>query len=150
METLLIFGAKYLFLVIVAVAVIYFFKQTKADQKQIIRLGIISLPISYIIAKIGGALFYNSRPFVVEKFTPLIAHIADNGFPSDHTLLSASIAFVIYFFNRKLGWILLALTLIVGFSRVYVGVHHLTDIFGSIIIAGVVVLAITHLKIFTK
>ena len=139
MNYLFIVGAKYLYLIIVGIASIYFLKQTSTKKKQMIILGGISLPISYLVAKLGSFLFYNPRPFVSEKIIPLISHIADNGFPSDHTLLSSSIAFVIYFFNKKLGLFLFGLAFIVGISRIYVRIHHPIDILGSIIIAGVVV-----------
>lgn len=138
MDYVFILGAKYLYLIIVVIAIIYSFKQKKGKQKQIVIFSLIALPISYIIAKIGGFLFYNPRPFVVEKFTPLVSHSADNGFLSDHTLLSAAIAFVIFTFNKKLGIILIGVTLLVGLSRVYVGIHHFIDIIGSIVLTGIV------------
>ncbi len=138
MDYLFILGAKYLYLVIIVIAIIYFIREKKGIQKQIVTVGSIILSLSYVIAKISSFLFYNPRPFVVEKITPLVFHIADNGFPSDHTLLSSSVAFIIFSFNKKLGIILIVLTLLVGLSRVYVGIHHFIDIIGSVIIAGIV------------
>ncbi len=134
-NTLFIFGAKYLYLVVVGVAAVYFFTQSRVIQKQIIIFGMITLPIAYVLAKIAGYFYYDPRPFVVNHFTPLISHTADNGFPSDHTLLSAAIAVILYPFNKKLSGLVWALALLVGWSRVYVGVHHPVDIAGSIIIA---------------
>jgi undecaprenyl-diphosphatase len=89
----------------------------------------------YAVAKIISLFYYSTLPFVEGNFTPLIPHEADNGFPSDHTLLGAGISSVIYFFNKKVSAVLWALTLIVGISRVYAGVHHPVDIVGSIIVA---------------
>lgn len=135
MNILIIFGAKYLYLAATLVAIFYFFKQPREIKERIIILGLVSLPMMYIIAKLVGFLYYGPRPFVENNFAPLIPHADDNGFPSDHTLLLAAIASVIYPFSREISALLWALTLAVGFSRVYAGVHHSIDIFGSIVIA---------------
>ena len=94
----------------------------------------ILLPLSYIIAKVVGHLYFDPRPFVVGHFTPLLSHAADNGFPSDHTLFGAAIAAVIFRFSRKTGTFLLFLAIFVGVARVFAGVHHTVDIAGSIVI----------------
>lgn len=137
MDLLIIFGAKYLYLVIVAAAIVYIFFQSKELRWKIILCAAIALPLIYIVAKIVGYFYYDSRPFVVGEFTPLIPHSADNGFPSDHTLFASALAAVIFFFNRKLGIVLFALAFLVGVARVLAGVHHFIDIFGSIVIASV-------------
>ena len=137
LDTFFIFGAKYLYIAIIGIALIYFAGQTKAAKREIVVLGIIALPVMYAAAKIISLFYYSTLPFVEGNFTPLIPHEADNGFPSDHTLLGAGISSVIYFFNKKVSAALWALTLIVGVSRVYAGVHHPIDIAGSIVVAAV-------------
>jgi undecaprenyl-diphosphatase len=134
-NSFIIFGAQYLIWIIAVIAIIYIAKQKKVKQLKIILLGIIILPVSYIAAKILAHFYYDPRPFVENNFMPLIAHAADNGFPSDHALFGAAIASVVYFFNKKIGIILFILTLLVGLSRVLAGVHHLVDIIGSLVIA---------------
>ena len=135
MDTLIIFIAKYLLFVSAAIAVLYFLKQTRQKQKEILIFAVILLPLSYIIAKVVGHLYFDPRPFVVGHFTPLLPHAADNGFPSDHTLLAAAISFAVFRFNKKVGFGLLILAILVGLARVLAGVHHTVDIAGSIIIA---------------
>ena len=99
---------------------------------------VIALPLTYIVAKIISNFYYDPRPFVVGQFTPLLPHAADNGFPSDHTLLSSAVAAVIFFFHRKLGAFLFVVAFMVGMARVFAGIHHSVDIFGSMVIALVV------------
>ncbi len=149
-NNLFIIGAKYLYLFIVVIFIFYFSKQTPRTKKEIAIFSTFVLPVSYLVAKLTALFFYNPRPFVVNKFIPLIYHIPDNGFPSDHTLLSASLAFIVFSFNRKLGTFLLILALIVGISRVFVGVHHFIDILGSLIISGLVVFFASHFFVFQK
>lgn len=128
-------SAKYLYLAVILVAFIYFLRQGRATQKQMIILGVISLPAIYIVAKAIGFFYFDPRPFVVGHFTPLIPHAADNGFPSDHTLISAAFASLLFPFNKRISTGAWALTLVVGAARIYVGVHHFIDIFGAILIA---------------
>lgn len=145
MNILIIFGAKYLYLVSILIVGYYFFKQPKVTKKRIIILGIISLPIAYTVAKIAGLFYYDTRPFAVFDFTPLISHSDDNGFPSDHTLFLSAVASLIYHFNKKIGILLWVIALMVGFARVFAGVHHLVDIFGSVAIVILVSVLVNRL-----
>lgn len=135
LSSLSILGAKYLFLVVILVAVIQYFFLSRAQRKYIAVLALISLPIMFILLKLAALLYYDPRPFVVGHFIPLIAHAPDNGFPSDHTILCSAIAAIIFTVRKKTGIGLWVLTFIVGFSRVYVGVHHTMDILASVVIA---------------
>ena len=149
MSFLLIFGAQYLYLVIVIGALWYLFRQPRELRWKIVLCAAIALPVTYVVAKIMGALYYDPRPFVVGNFTPLLPHAPDNGFPSDHTLLSSAVAAVIFFFNRQLGAALLVIAFLVGAARVFLGIHHFVDIFGSMVIA-MVVTAVVFRYVFPK
>jgi undecaprenyl-diphosphatase len=87
---MLLFGTKYLYLFIIALAVIFFVLQPRKKQKDIVLLSILYLPLAYIVAQVIAYFYFDSRPFVIGHFQPLIPHVADNGFPSDHMLLSTS------------------------------------------------------------
>ncbi len=126
-----IFGAKYLYMVIVALAGLVFLTFPLVDKKRIVILAAISLPLVYILAKVGSHFYFDPRPFVVGHFTPLVSHSADNGFPSDHVLLTSAVAALFYPFSRKTSYLLFFLAGIVAVSRVYVGVHHTVDVLGS-------------------
>ena len=140
MNILIIFIAKYLVFISAAIAVVYFARQSRQKQKEILVFAVILLPLSYVFAKLVSRFYFDQRPFVQGNFTPLLPHAADNGFPSDHTLLGAAIAFAIFHFNKKLGLLLLFLAALVGVARILAGVHHAADITGSIIIAGLIYL----------
>ena len=138
MNYLIIFGAKYLIYVLILFAAVYIFVQDGQKRRNMAIFALAVLPLSYIVAKISSLLYYDQRPFVIGNFIPLIPHISDNGFPSDHTLLASAVASVILFFNKKIGIGLFALALIVGISRVLAGVHHAVDVLASCVIAVVV------------
>ncbi len=136
MDNLIIFGARYLTSVMILIAFTYFLKLSRTKKIEMIAFAVITLPAIYLTAKIASLLYYNPRPFVVENFMPLIEHANNNGFPSDHTLLSGAVAMVVYFFNKKLGALLFGLAVLVGISRVLAGVHNEIDIEGSLIITA--------------
>ena len=138
LDSLSILGGQYLFIVIAGIALIYLLTQSRAERRRILIFGALTLPAAYIVGKLCGYLYDDPRPFVTGHFSPLIPHGADNGFPSDHVLLCASIAAILYPSNRSLSLSLWALTLLVGASRVRAGIHHPIDIVGSISIAVVV------------
>ncbi len=103
--------------------------------KKLALFSALTLPLSYILGVIARSLWYNPRPFVVKGIEPLIAHVPDNGFPSDHTLLLATLAAIAYHFDKRVSAALWIATLLVGLYRVMAQVHHFVDILGSILIA---------------
>ncbi len=142
MNTLVILSAKYLYIVIILAAIGLTFYKTKMEKRiEMIVTAIFAAIIVLALIWLSRHLIYSARPFVVGHFTPLIPHVADNGFPSDHTAISMGAALVIYLFNKYAGIILAVLALWVGIARVLAGVHHPIDIFGSIIIALIAIMA---------
>jgi undecaprenyl-diphosphatase len=132
MNFLIIFFAKYIYLFLVAIVLVFIILSTANIRKQLAKVSLFSLPLSFLLLKILASLYYNPRPFVVNHIQPLITHAADNGFPSDHTTLCATFASIIFIFNKKIGIFLYCLTLLVGVSRVLALVHHPIDILGGL------------------
>ncbi|MHB8173963.1 MAG: phosphatase PAP2 family protein [Nitrospirota bacterium] len=138
MDAVAVFIAQYLYLFVLLTGAIFFFKQPRKIQKSMVVCGVIIAPLAYIVSRIAGLFYFDPRPFVVGHFIPLIAHAPDNGFPSDHVLLTGAVAMVVWFYNRKLSLVLWAIALLIGLARVYSGIHHVVDIMGSIVIVLVV------------
>lgn len=135
-DQFIIFGAKYLYLLIFGMAFLFFIKQPRNGKKQIMIFAVVVLPVAYLVSVLISFFYYDPRPFVQGNFIPLILQEPDNGFPSDHILLSAAISAVIFPFNKKSSVILWLLTVLVGLSRILAGLHHCVDVLGSIVIAG--------------
>lgn len=135
MDIFIIFAAKYLYLLVILLAIIFWLFAAKTQKRNLLKLSLISFPISYLVSKILGLFIYDNRPFVIENVKPLISHAANNGFPSDHTLLTLTIASVLYHYNRKLSVFLFLMGLVVGFARVIAKIHYPLDILGSFVIA---------------
>lgn len=138
MNFVIIFTAQYIFLISIGTFFAYtgylWLKQRKTFFS-VLLLSVISFPLSFIVAKILAHFIYNPRPFVVSHVKPLFAHAADNGFPSDHMLLTMTIASVVFVYNKKLGILLTVVAVCIGTARVLANVHHVEDIVGSAVIA---------------
>lgn len=133
MNFLIIFASRDLIFLIALIAIIIFVIAKYEDKKTLLKIGVIAAPLAYLLAKITGHFYSNPRPFVSEAVKPLIEHVNDNGFPSEHTLLAVAIAAVIFTYNKRWGLVLGVLALVVGFARVAAGVHHSIDILGATI-----------------
>ena len=145
MNTIAIITAKYAIILPVIVAAIVFWQlKTKQKRTEFVIFLLVGGIVSILLAKVGSAFITDPRPFVEGHFTPLIAHAADNGFPSDHTLLASFIGWVVLYYSRKWGVAALIIAVLIGLSRVYVGVHHLEDIIGSFVISGVSTLLVGY------
>jgi undecaprenyl-diphosphatase len=142
-DAMIVFAAKYLFLLILAAAFVYWLVAPLPTKKYLLILGIIVGAASLGAGRLIAHFYFDPRPFVAGHFTPLIPHEPDNGFPSDHTLLSSAVAATVTACNPALGIALWVVTLIVGVARVLSGLHHAIDVAGSIVIAAAAA-AIAH------
>jgi undecaprenyl-diphosphatase len=145
MDALVIFGAKYLIAVPVLVLLAYLFFSRGKKLRQLLWLSVLSLPAAYALGHLAGLLYSNPRPFVVGHFKPLIEHAANNGFPSDHTLLAATLAMIALYIDLRAGIFLWIAALLIGVSRVAAGVHHALDIVGAMAFAVIAVAASQYL-----
>lgn len=76
------------------------------------------------------------RPFNAnEKLNLLIISAPqDFSFPSGHTMCSFAAATVIYNMNKKAGVLAIILSILIGFSRLYLYVHYPSDVLVGMII----------------
>lgn len=137
MRTTIVVVASYFIAIPLSVVLYEFFCLDWHHRRQLGLLLVTGGLISLLLAKGGSVLVHDPRPFMAGHFMPLIVSTRDNGFPSDHTLLAAFIGYAMLNRSRWLGGILLAVAAAVGTARVAAGVHHLQDILGSFVIAGI-------------
>lgn len=142
MHYVIIIGAKYLIALSPVLVAVYLFKIPKHARRYILIFFLLSLPVTFLLSLLAQELYYNPRPFVTGGFEPLIAHAPNNGFPSNHALLSSALAAGITFFNRRVATWLWIMAGIVSISRVYAGVHSWIDVLASAFIAVSVALGV--------
>ena len=119
-----------------AIATLLLWFSSKKKNRMMVLCAMVSFLFAEIGGKIAGILHSNYQPFEeLLNVNKLIEKTVDNSFPSDHTILFFSICLSFYLFKRGiwLFWVILAL--IVGISRIWVGVHYPMDVFVGAFIA---------------
>lgn len=137
LDGIMIFFSKYVpYIFMAAIAIIFISGITKKNsnnRKAAVSTFVITV-FNLILSFIIGSIYYVDRPFVHNKVNLLYPHIQDASFPSDHATGTMSIALGLKKYNKLFSRILTILSIIVGFSRVYVGHHYPMDVIGAYII----------------
>jgi undecaprenyl-diphosphatase len=96
---------------------------------------VVALVVAAVLIKVAAAVHSDPRPFVANPHLhPWFAHARDDGFPSDHTTIGATVAFVVLAHRRLVGALLVLLAIAVGVARVLAHVHHAEDIVAGVVI----------------
>ena len=100
--------------------------------------------IGFVVVQVVGSLVDRSRPYdSIANVLVLVDRTKDFSFPSDHATAAGAIAGGLWVAARGLGSQRLAIAaivtaLLVGFSRVYVGVHYPGDVVGGLVLGAIV------------
>jgi undecaprenyl-diphosphatase len=147
-QALIAFAAQYLFVGIILLEAFYLVAFHRRRWKTLLAAALVIGGLAFLASLAANRLVQDPRPFVEGGFTPAIRSSADNGFPSDHVLLLATTAAITMIASPIAGLVGILGAVVVGLARVYVGVHHLLDVFGSLVIvafAGAAYAGIIHL-----
>lgn len=118
---------------ILIAVVLLFFKTTRKTAVTMLIALIINHVMTNMVLK---DLFARPRPYMVSsEIVPLIRRLSSYSFPSGHTSSSFAAALVMHrMLPKKAGIPALVFAAMIGFSRMYVGVHYPTDVLGGIAI----------------
>ena len=145
MDYIIIFVAQYLIFILPLLIGVILFRLPKSQRLPFTITAGTGTILSFVGIFVASHLFYDPRPFITSHVIPLFSHPADNGFPSDHTTIAATLAFIGYVFSKKLGLIMIPIALAVGIARVLAHVHSWIDIVGGIGIAFLATLAAIYI-----
>lgn len=140
------------------------------DEAFIIPVIILSVIIGVILKKIRSgaivAIFVMVNDFIkalfkliIQRPRPEILQLVQEGgfsFPSGHTMAAASLSGILIYLILKSGMdknlkivlssILALMALLVGLSRIYLGVHYASDVLGAFIISSILLLILISIN----
>ena len=111
---------------------------------------VIPVGVATVISELISRFYVRQRPFaVMSDIQLLVPHSADGGMPSHHMVFMATVAFMVYLSNKRLGVILIGLSLISGVARISAGIHYPSDVLAGILFACInVVVYIQIIRVF--
>lgn len=114
-------------------------------------IGAATLLLTFLLNnQVLKVLVGRTRPYeVIEGLTILIKKPGEFSFPSGHTANSMCVGVCLWmisqkcqalgdkklYFPKAAGWFFLILSILIGLSRLYVGVHYPTDVLGGAVLA---------------
>ena len=128
---------------IAAGIILLFFKKTRAAGIIVL----IALALGFLTGDVLLKHIVNRpRPFTVNTDIALLIKVPSGAsFPSTHSVLAAAATTVLLAKKRAIGFIALALTVCIAFSRLYLYVHYPTDVMCGLllgVLCGIVALLI--------
>ncbi len=129
LDRLMIFSAHKLgYVLIVLILGAFLIDRNKYRDMAVVSLG------SGLVARFGFValiryFYYHPRPFLIlQEVHLLIAKDMESSFPSGHASFFFALAMGVYLYNKKSGLIFLATAGLIGFARIFVGIHWPLDI----------------------
>lgn len=119
-------------LMVVAVAGQWWSKDDRHQTRHVL----VSAGLSFLLGlAVNQALLQfvqRIRPYDVGVTQLLVAPSPDPSFPSDHATAAFAIAFTMMAFGHRGKWLYLIGAMLISLSRVYLGMHYVSDIAGGV------------------
>lgn len=127
-DTLAIFFAKYFEYFLIFILFIFLFKNFKKYWSMLVFAFLSAIFSRFVITETIRYFFPRLRPFVENSVNLLITHSSEPSFPSGHASFYFAIATIVYFFNKKAGFLFFLASFLISISRVICGIHWPSDI----------------------
>jgi membrane-associated phospholipid phosphatase len=150
-KELIVLIAQGLLYVLALVAAGVWLTRDRRGRVGLVAEAIVGLAIVGIGILLAGHLHSDPRPFVHDPHsTPLFAHPADNGFPSDHSAAAGLLTALVLRYKRWLGAVVGAGAAAIAWARVAAHVHHAQDVAAGLgigLAAGALAAWLVHLLV---
>jgi membrane-associated phospholipid phosphatase len=106
----------------------------------------IAIGLAYGLSNLVKILVEEPRPCIRYPAVPTVATCdfsTDYSFPSNHVTIAVSATVALFLVGRRVGLASLAVAVLIGFSRVYLGAHYVHDVLaGAVLGAGVALIGL--------
>ncbi len=102
---------------------------------------------AWIVSSLLKVIWQVNRPFISLHLTPLYKETGFS-FPSDHASVFAAIAVSMFLINKKAGLAFSLIAILIGLSRIVIGVHYPIDIIGGFVVG--LIISLIFREIFKK
>lgn len=133
---LIVFFATYFPWLVGGLVAVMFLKQKNR------RVRVESIFFTFLIILLSRGIFTEilyffgdrTRPFEQLLFEPVFL-VSNPSFPSGHAVVFFALAFAVWHFRRDRAHWFFSFAVLISFARVFAGVHWISDIFGSFLVA---------------
>lgn len=137
-DSLIIFLAQSLPWILIAFTFVYFVLMRK-NIKRFLMIALCTSLAAFVSLIFKWVIFRHPRPFVaLPHVTQLIQITAFDSFPSSHATIFAALTTAMFMYNRKIGFVFLVSTLLIGLARIASGIHFPIDILTGFAIGFVI------------
>lgn len=149
MDSLMIFFTRIGDLMALWILIIFIILLLRKDKRNALQL-LLSLILTFIVSELLlKNIVKRPRPFVENSHLPsLLKQPNTYSFPSSHSSTSFAVATSLTFINKLWGLFAYPLAFLIAFSRVYLNVHHPSDVLVGMLV-GVIVSIIIN-KVIAK
>ena len=92
---------------------------------------ILSVAVVNLVVELLNKFLYRPRPFEDLDVNLLFYMPTDSSFPANPAAFGFALALGVWFWNRQVGWALLAPAVVFSISRLYAGVFYPLDVIGG-------------------
>lgn len=143
-QIVLFFASFFIYFLFIGLGVLWVI-DGKIKKEQVVH-ALFACLFAWLIALIVKHFFPTLRPFMVDgRGTDVLFRPTDGAFPSEHTVIAFALSVTIFLHDRKVGWVFLISSLLIGIARVLANVHYPIDIVGGAFLGTIVAVIIEKL-----